>query len=167
VSTPPAPLPLTNPLAFAQGVSARLEQLPAGADAVHRMTVEVNPLGLGPVQVTAEIVDGALSVQLAGASDAARHALRQAVGDLQRELAGTAFTSTTVEVRPDDASTGQRQAGEQAAAGQSGDRSEGRRHSGGGPAGHPARRGLFAADEPRAAQRAAAAAAEGRLDLRV
>ncbi|WP_345711512.1 flagellar hook-length control protein FliK, partial [Kineococcus glutinatus] len=164
-STPPAPLPLTNPTAFAAGLAGRLEHLPPATDAVHRLTVEVNPVGLGPVQVSAEVLDGALHVQLSAASELARHALRQAAGELQRELASTNFASTSVDVRG-DAQPGQQHSRAAADAGQGGSQQRsGQQGQQSGPGGD--RRALFAADEQRASRRSASAAARGGLDLQV
>ena len=122
---------------FAEGVAGKVEDLPH-SDAVHRMTVEVTPEGLGPVKVTAEVSGGALHVSLAGASEAARQALKAAVGDLQRELATTSFTQTTVDVRADSGSSQQgRSADAQSGQGQQG--SAGQQGSGQHSAGHSAR----------------------------
>nr|WP_281373354.1 flagellar hook-length control protein FliK [Kineococcus aurantiacus] len=140
--------------------------MPAG-DAVHRMSVEVTPQGLGPVRITAEVTGGALHVSLAGASEAARHALKAAVGDLQRELATTSFTQTTVDVRADSGSSQQqRSADAQSGAGQQG--SSGRQGSTAQQdAGQSARSAFSAAAAERRTARQAAAAADGRLDLSV
>ncbi|MEZ0493738.1 flagellar hook-length control protein FliK [Kineococcus sp. TBRC 1896] len=172
-STPPAPLPLANPAAFAHGVAGRLEDLPA-ADAVHRMSVEVNPQGLGPVKVTAEVSGGALHVSLAGASEAARHALKAAVGDLQRELSGGAWTQTTVDVRADSGSSQQGRSADAQFGGRDGS-SSGQQGSGQGAgqrsaaaeAGASARSAFSAAAAERRTLREAAAVAAGRVDLSV
>ena len=165
-STPPAPLPLTNPAAFAQGVAARLDDLPA-TDAVHRMTVEVTPEGLGTVKVTAEVTGGALHVSLAGASEAARHALKAAVGDLQRELSGSGFTQTTVDVSTGSGSQQRQSADAQFGAGQQGSSAGSQGRQPGPGYGQGSRASLFATDERRSAARTAAAAADGRLDLSI
>jgi flagellar hook-length control protein FliK len=149
-------------------VAGRLEDLPE-ADAVHKMTVEVSPEGLGPVKITAEVSGGALHVSLAGASEAARHALKAAVGDLQRELSGSGFTQTTVDVSTGSGSPQGRSADAQFGAGQQGS-STGQQGQQGQQSGSGRSSGgsLFAAaaDERRAA-RTAAAAADGRLDLSI
>ncbi|MGI4894514.1 MAG: flagellar hook-length control protein FliK [Janthinobacterium lividum] len=167
VSTPPMPLPLTNPAAFAYGIAGRLGELAPETDALHRMTIEVNPQGLGPVRVTAEVSGGALHVSLVGASEAARHALSAAVGDLQRELVTSNFTSTSIDVRADSGATQQRFTGDSQFGGRPGQGQS--QQSSGSEGGYPSTHAgsLFAADEARAGRRSSAAAAEGRLDLRV
>ncbi|NAZ84100.1 hypothetical protein GTR02_20030, partial [Kineococcus sp. R8] len=142
-----------------------LDGITPQTDGLHRLTIEVNPQGLGPVQISAEVSDGDLHVQLSGSSEAARAALRAALPDLQRELSTTAFAQTSVDVRA-DAGPGQQRPG----AGDTSDAAGGRgqRSAGGGEPGEkgPDRRNLFAAEDQRDARRAAVAAAAGRLDLR-
>ncbi|HEX5741593.1 MAG TPA: flagellar hook-length control protein FliK [Pilimelia sp.] len=66
---------------------------------MHRLTVHLHPADLGPVSVVAEIRDGAIHVQLAGATDAGRESLRAALPDLRRELTDSGFTDCQLDLR--------------------------------------------------------------------
>jgi flagellar hook-length control protein FliK len=120
------------------------------ADGVHRLTVNLHPADLGPVQVIAEIRNGTINVQLSGATDAGNDALRNAMDDLRRELEQSGFSNTTLDLRQNPGQ--QEQARQQFAF------PGGRPGGGGGPA--PA--GGPAPDEPAAPRRAAD---DGRLDI--
>jgi flagellar hook-length control protein FliK len=63
-----------------------LRQLPHGE---HILTLTVNPETFGPVKVVAHITHDGVTLQLFGASDQARAALKAALPDLRRDLAGT------------------------------------------------------------------------------
>lgn len=85
----PAPVPATpaTPLASQlTGQLTHLKQLPQGE---HVLTLSVNPETFGPVKVVAHITSDNVSIQLFGASDASREALRGALADLRRDLAAT------------------------------------------------------------------------------
>jgi flagellar hook-length control protein FliK len=69
------------------------------ADGIHRLTVHLHPADLGLVSVVAEIRDGAVHVQLAGATDAGRESLRGALGDLRRELQESGFDRCSLDLR--------------------------------------------------------------------
>jgi flagellar hook-length control protein FliK len=77
----------------------RIAPLRLDADGVHRLTVNLHPADLGPVQVVAEIRNGTVNVQLSGATDAGTDALRNAMDDLRRELEQAGFGDTTVDLR--------------------------------------------------------------------
>ena len=64
----------------------RIVPLRLDADGVHRLTVNLHPADLGPVQVVAEIRNGDINLQLAGTTDAGNAALRDSLADLKREL---------------------------------------------------------------------------------
>jgi flagellar hook-length control protein FliK len=69
------------------------------ADGVHRLTVNLHPADLGPVQVVAEIRNGEISVQLSSSTDAGHESLRNALDDLRRELQQSGFTTTSLDLR--------------------------------------------------------------------
>jgi flagellar hook-length control protein FliK len=81
----------------------RIAPLRLDADGVHRLTVNLHPVDLGPVQVVAEIRNGDINVQLTSATDAATDALRDAIGDLRRELQDAGFGNTTLDLRQGNA----------------------------------------------------------------
>ncbi len=80
---PAFPVPLSSQLS---GQLTSLRQMPQGD---HVLTLTVNPETFGPVKVVAHITHDGVSLQLFGASDQARAALRAALPDLRRDLAGT------------------------------------------------------------------------------
>jgi flagellar hook-length control protein FliK len=69
------------------------------ADGIHRLTVNLHPVDLGPVQVVAEIRDGSITMQITGTTDAGHEALREALGDLRRELEESGFTNCSLDLR--------------------------------------------------------------------
>ncbi|HWH01303.1 MAG TPA: flagellar hook-length control protein FliK, partial [Pilimelia sp.] len=119
--TPPA----TAFTAPAQQVAMHLGPLRLDGDGIHRLTVHLHPADLGPVSVVAEIRDGAISVQLAGATDAGREALRGSLPDLRRELQDAGYANCSLDVRADSDQRGQQfrpPSGGQADPGARGDR---------------------------------------------
>jgi flagellar hook-length control protein FliK len=82
-SQPTFPVPLSSQLS---GQLTSLRQLPHGE---HVLTLTVNPETFGPVKVVAHITHDGVALQLFGASDQAREALKAALPDLRRDLAGT------------------------------------------------------------------------------
>ncbi|MFS0851954.1 flagellar hook-length control protein FliK, partial [Microbacterium sp. 179-I 3D4 NHS] len=87
-SAAPAAEPSVVPRAVAAQVApvvVSIAQRPAGT---HQLTLTVNPDSLGPVTVRARIGhNGDIQVQLSGATDAGREALRTIVAELRRDLA--------------------------------------------------------------------------------
>ncbi len=79
---PALPVPLSTQLT---GQLTSLRQLPHGE---HILTLTVNPETFGPVKVVAHITPNGVSLELFGASDQARAALKAALPDLRRDLAG-------------------------------------------------------------------------------
>jgi flagellar hook-length control protein FliK len=77
----------------------RIAPLRLDADGVHRLTVQLHPVDLGPVQVVAEIRNGDINVQLTGTTDAGTDAIRNALGDLRRELEDSGFANCTLDLR--------------------------------------------------------------------
>jgi flagellar hook-length control protein FliK len=77
----------------------RIAPLRLDADGIHRLTVQLHPVDLGPVQVVAEIRNGDINVQLTSATDAATDAIRDAISDLRRELQDAGFGNTTLDLR--------------------------------------------------------------------
>lgn len=94
------------PATPAAQVATHLIPLRQQPDGVHRMTIQLNPGDLGPISVMAEIRNGAISVHLAGATDAGREALLAALPDLRRELEAGGFGSTAVELRQTPSDSG-------------------------------------------------------------
>ncbi|MCW2638878.1 MAG: Collagen alpha-2(I) chain, partial [Dactylosporangium sp.] len=98
--TPGAGAPAT-PATHATQLAERLAPLQKGPDGVHRLTIHLNPVDLGPISVTAEVRTGDIHVHLAGATDAAREALRAALPELRKELQGSGFGSSSLDVSHD------------------------------------------------------------------
>lgn len=128
-----------TPRAVAAQVSpvvVSIAQRPAGT---HQLTMTVNPESLGPVTVRAHISPrGEVQVELLGATDAGRDALRTIAADLRRDLAAV-MPSATLSLSTTGSDAGWQDRGTQPGPG---DRSGGqpgdsRRQSGGDPA-HPA-----------------------------
>ena len=94
---PPPSTPMPGPPAIQ--LATRIAPLRLDADGVHRLTVNLHPADLGPVQVVAEIRSGSINVQLSGATDAGHDALRNAMDDLRRELEQSGFSNTTLDLR--------------------------------------------------------------------
>jgi hypothetical protein len=126
----------------------RIAPLRLDADGVHRLTVNLHPADLGPVQVVAEIRNGTINVQLTGSTEAGTDALRNAIDELRRELEQSGFSNTTLDLRH---GTGQQEQARPPIP---------VRGAPGGPA--PA----AAADQVPAEPAARRPAAEGRLDIR-
>jgi flagellar hook-length control protein FliK len=141
---PAAPLP-GSPAALAAQVVTGVTPLRQGPDGTHHLTLRLDPGHLGPVTVVAEVKNGSIRLELTAVVPAAQEALRQAAGDLRRDLADAGFGSAAVDVRSGDA-------GAQNPNGGLGDRSDrrsaqgpgGYADSGGGPVREP--RGDRAAD---------------------
>jgi len=93
----------------AEQIATRIVPLRLDGDGVHRLTVHLHPADLGMVSVVAEIRDGAINVQLAGATEAGRESLRGALPDLRRELQQAGFTGCTLDLRQDTPQGGQQQ----------------------------------------------------------
>lgn len=89
-ATPPAAAPQPPLAPQLAGQLAHLRHLSSGD---HVLTLSVTPDTFGPVRVVAHITPEGVSLQLFGASDAAREALRGALTDLRRDLAATGLTA--------------------------------------------------------------------------
>ncbi|GIJ52518.1 flagellar hook-length control protein FliK [Virgisporangium aurantiacum] len=91
---PPAPqLPPAAQLAL------RLAPLRAGPDGTHQLTILLHPAELGAVSVVATVKGDQLSVQLTGATEVGRDALRAALPELERDLRDGGFATLTLNVR--------------------------------------------------------------------
>lgn len=88
-------MPTVTPRAVAAQISpvvVNIVQRPAGT---HQLTLTVTPETLGPVTVRAHIGQGGdIRVELVGATDAGRDALRAIVADLRRDLTAAMPTAT-------------------------------------------------------------------------
>jgi flagellar hook-length control protein FliK len=91
----------------------RIAPLRLDPDGVHRLTVNLHPVDLGPVTVIAEIRNGEINVQLSGATDAGNDALRDAMADLKRDLEDSGFSNCTLDLRQGNAEQQQDQARQQ------------------------------------------------------
>lgn len=68
----------------------------------HTMRLAVSPENLGPVTVRATIgVDGSVRIELSAPTDTGREALRQALTDLRRDLAGQGMPSASLHLTDD------------------------------------------------------------------
>jgi flagellar hook-length control protein FliK len=95
----PVAAPSALPTPPATQLATHIAPLRLDADGVHRLTVNLHPADLGPVQVVAEIRNGEISVQLSGSTDAGTDALRNALGDLKRELEESGFANCSLDLR--------------------------------------------------------------------
>jgi flagellar hook-length control protein FliK len=100
-AAPPAP-PVVQ-------IAMRIAPLRLEADGVHRLTVNLHPADLGPVQVVAEIRNGDVSLQLSGSTDAGTAALRDSLDDLRRELTDAGFGNCELDLRQGDGDARQEQ----------------------------------------------------------
>jgi hypothetical protein len=82
-------------------IAVRITPLRLEADGIHRLTVNLHPVDLGPVQVVAEIRNGEINVQLTGSTDAGTAALRDSLDDLRRQLQDAGFGNTSLDLRQD------------------------------------------------------------------
>ncbi|MFG1610129.1 flagellar hook-length control protein FliK [Actinoplanes sp. NPDC049265] len=96
-TAPPPHVPM--PGSPATQMAMRIAPLRLEADGIHRLTVNLHPADLGPVQVVAEIRNGQINVQLSGSTDAGTDALRNAMDDLRRELEQSGFSNTNLDLR--------------------------------------------------------------------
>ncbi|MEU4429026.1 flagellar hook-length control protein FliK, partial [Actinoplanes sp. NPDC024001] len=109
---PPPPAAPAVPAPPATQLAMRIAPLRLDADGVHRLTVNLHPVDLGPVQVVAEIRNGDITVQLTGGTEAGTEALRSSLDELRRELEESGFGNCSLDLRQGNA---QQQAREQLA----------------------------------------------------
>ncbi len=83
-----APSATPDPRALADQLGVRLASLRGAGPGQHTLTLRVDPESFGPVRVVAHIGAEGVRIELLGASDHAREALRAALPDLRRDLAG-------------------------------------------------------------------------------
>ena len=102
-TTGAAPAPAAIPTPTAAQLAQRIVPLRLDADGVHRLTVNLHPADLGPVQVVAEIRNGEINVQLTGSTEAGNDALRDALAGLKRDLEDSGFANCTLDLRQGDA----------------------------------------------------------------
>ncbi|MFL6140959.1 MAG: flagellar hook-length control protein FliK, partial [Labedaea sp.] len=62
-------------------------------DGEHTLTVHLHPVDLGPITVTAQVRGQDIQLNLGGATESGREALRAALPDLRRELEQAGFSS--------------------------------------------------------------------------
>jgi flagellar hook-length control protein FliK len=83
------PAAAPTPPSLPQQLVPRIASVRALGDGVHRLTLRVEPEAIGAVRVVAEVRGDAVRLELFGGTEAAREALRAALPDLRRDLAGT------------------------------------------------------------------------------
>jgi hypothetical protein len=88
-----------TPPSSAVQLAVRILPLREAPDGTHRLTVHLHPAELGPVSLVAEVRDGALRLQLTGETEAAHHALRDALPELRQELAQAGLRDCTLDLR--------------------------------------------------------------------
>ena len=163
-STSPTATETTRPVAaqVLEQLDARWPAVRSAGPGTHVMTLRLEPEHFGPLRVVAHIGAEGVRIELLGATDAARDALRQALPDLKRDLVGVGLTADL-----DLSSRGQNGQGLRPDGGASGDASgrgdradQGDRPASGPRAERPAPDGMLPTQTTAAARR-------GRLDLTV
>lgn len=99
--------PDPTPAPLAQQLGVRLTALSGLAAGTHVLSVPIDPENLGPVRVVARISARSVRVELVGATDASREALRGALDELRRDLA-SAGLPTSVDVSSGDSASTER-----------------------------------------------------------
>lgn len=86
--TAPATAPSApgDPRALADQLGVRLASLRGAGPGQHTLTLRVDPESFGPVRVVAHIGTEGVRIELLGATDQAREALKAALPDLRRDL---------------------------------------------------------------------------------
>jgi hypothetical protein len=97
-STPTAPADGARPAPVVAQVVPEVTRLVSRGDGVHRLTMRLQPEGLGDVRVTLTVRDGQVDVRLT-AGDDARRALAEGAPELRRVLELTGATEARVVVR--------------------------------------------------------------------
>jgi hypothetical protein len=99
-TTQAAPASATQPqIPPAAQLALRLTPLRAGPDGSHQLTILLHPEELGPVSVVATVKGDQLSVQLTGATEVGREAMRAALPQLERDLRDGGFATLNLTVR--------------------------------------------------------------------
>src|SRR5690606_19034636 len=81
-----APSAPGDPRALADQLGVRLASLRGAGPGQHTLTLRVDPESFGPVRVVAHIGTEGVRIELLGATDQAREALKAALPDLRRDL---------------------------------------------------------------------------------
>lgn len=97
-TTPTAPAEGARPVPVVSQVVPEVTRLVSRGDGVHRLTMRLQPEGLGDVRVTLTVRDGEVDVRLA-AGDDARRALLEGAPELRRVLELAGATEARVLVR--------------------------------------------------------------------
>ena len=165
-ATPPAAAPAegARPAPVVSQVLPEVTRLVSRGDGMHRLTMRLQPEGLGEVRVTLTVRDGQVDVRLT-AGDDARRALIEGAPELRRVLEMTGATETRILVRDLDGSAAP--GGQQGWTAQSGSQADQQDHSttdssgGGGDASGRDRAGT---QDQHAGTRGAAEARDGHTD---
>ena len=143
-------------------VVVSIAQRPTGT---HHLTMTVNPDSLGPVTVRAHIsATGEVQVELSGATDAGREALRGILIDLRRDLASVMPHATLSVAQGAASETASERGGQPGTGDPAGEQGAGDRDANRGRAEHRAA-GDRGADLPRVIQTTTHAGVGGGLDI--
>ncbi|MDM8083386.1 flagellar hook-length control protein FliK [Cellulomonas cellasea] len=98
-----APVAPAPPPPVAAQLAPQLASVRSLGEGQHVMSLAIDPEHLGPVRVVAHISPDAIRIELIGATDASREALRSSISELRRDLAASGLQA--------ELELGQRQAG--------------------------------------------------------
>jgi flagellar hook-length control protein FliK len=101
--------PQANPGTPANQIAAVVAPLKLDADGIHRLSINLHPADLGPVNIIAELRNGDIHIQLSGATAAGREALQAALPDLRRELQDAGFDASSFDMTQHSPRDGQAQ----------------------------------------------------------
>ncbi|PZA18906.1 flagellar hook-length control protein FliK, partial [Modestobacter versicolor] len=112
VTAAAAAAPAGGEPAVAEQLGRQIAVLRNAPDGSQTMTVVLRPESLGEVTVAVTVTDGKLDLVLHGAQEAGRHALREALPELRRDLeaAGLSFDKLEVDTSTRDGGPGSRTA---------------------------------------------------------
>jgi hypothetical protein len=90
--------PYATPTEVSAQMLAAVAPLRHSPDGVHRMVLQLHPAELGAVQITAELREGTIHLQLHGATEVGRDALRASLDDLRRDLSDAGISAGSLDV---------------------------------------------------------------------
>ncbi|MPV38996.1 flagellar hook-length control protein FliK, partial [Georgenia subflava] len=106
----PTPPPARTDVPLAGQLTPALARLRTAPEGTHVLNLRIDPEHLGPVRITAHIAPEGVRIELLGATEQAREALRVTLTDLRRDLAATGLHADLelAEERGGDAADSQR-----------------------------------------------------------